>query len=177
MVVNIGELFNLGEIDRQNYIRLAYIIHICFPKAEISLVNDENDRIFTFTYKSEPLIEVNKLGVKLLDIGRTMNFSGIIEGSVESVAESLLRHVASRGIEVIKPEREYSIIPIKPDYKQIQLNKCNQCGEQNGIRRIYVGVEDSSKFDPAFYYFMGANRTKDLGWFICIKCQSQFSKI
>ena len=175
--MNFGELFNLNALERQSYIRLAYIIHLCFPQAEVSLVGDEKSHIFTFIYKGEPLIEVNEEGVKLLDIARIIKFSGILEGSVETLAESLLRHVASRGIEVLKPERQYSINPIEPDYKQIQLNKCDKCAEQNGIRRIYVGVEDSSKFDPAFYYFMGANRTKDLGWFICIKCQSQFSKI
>ena len=183
MLMEIDAILKPDVVQRENYLKLAFIIRLCFPMAEISIRENQDGYIFLFTYKSENLLEIDKKGITHLDIKKTMSFSGIIEGSIQSVSEIILRHFATRGIAVFRPtddinyvvEHKFLRFLITPT--NLHLNKCNKCGQKGGLRKIYTGKEENKNYDSKYFYYAGEKRKKDLGWFICLICQMQFQEI
>lgn len=181
--MKIEEILKPDVVISENYLKLAYIIKLCFPIAEISIRESQGGYIFLFSYKSENLLEIDKQGCTYLDIQKTITFSGIIEGSIQSVSEIVLRHIATRGIAVFKPTEdinyvtEHKLLRLNITPTNIHLNECNNCGQKGGLRRIYTGKEEHKNYDPKYFYYAGENRKRDLGWFICLLCQMQFQEI
>lgn len=185
MVMKIEEILKPDVVRREDYLKLAFIIRLCFPTSQVSISGNESGYIFLYTYKGEELLKIDKDGVEYLDLGRTMDFSEIIEGSIQSVSEVVLRHFATRGISVMRPTNDINRVgehkllrfPWSHKLNQIHLNKCEKCEQKGGMKRIYVGEEDQNKYNPEHFYYAGKSRTRDLGWFICMTCQSQFKEM
>lgn len=159
------------------HIMLAFIIHKCFPKAVLEVSEVEKEYVFDFYYKGEHLIQVDQHAITRVDANQRWAYSGIIQGSVENVADIILRKIAERDIEVLRPPRDLSEIDRKElkvyraRIKSMKMNRCPSCEITGFVRKIYVGPRDDKKFDTDNYFHAGENRGRDTGWYVCISCK------
>lgn len=166
-----------GRTSRfENHVMLAFIIHKCFPKAILEVKEVANDYLFNFYYKGEHLIQIDQDAITRIDAKDRWSFSGIIEGGPQNVADIILRKIAERDIEVLRPPRDIADIDLeelkvyRTKIKSMNMNKCPSCEITGFVRKIYVGPRDDKKFDKDNYFHAGEKRGRDTGWYLCLSC-------
>ena len=174
--MNGFSVFEGNPLRFQSHIMLAFIIHKCFPKANLEVSEVAKNHVFDFYYQEEHLIQIDQQAITRMDAKQRLSYSGIIEGSIQNVADSILRGIAERDIEVLRPPRDVSDINLKElkvyrtRIKNMKMNKCPSCKVTGFIRKIYVGPRDDKKFDTNNYFHAGEKRGRDTGWYICLSC-------
>ncbi len=170
-------VFEGNPLRFQPHILLAFIIHKCFPKAVLEVSEVKKEYVFDFYYKGEHLIQIDQHAITKMDTNQRLAYSGIIEGSIQSVADSILCGIAERDIAVLRPPHDLSDIDLKElkvyrtKIKKMKLNKCPSCKVSGFIRKIYVGPRDDKKFDTDNYFHAGEKRSRDTGWYLCLSCK------
>jgi hypothetical protein len=98
-------VFSNESIRNESYLRLAYIIKRCFPETELIVTENNKDFVFDYSYGGEHLLKIDAQGVTYTATGKIMEFSGIKEGNIQTVAEIFLRRFAERDFEVFRSPR------------------------------------------------------------------------
>ena len=99
-------VFTDESLRYESYIRLAYIIKRCFPETELVISENGKDFVFDYSYGSEHLLKIDVQGVTYTATGKVMEFSGIKEGNIQTVAEIFLSRFAERDFKVFRSRKK-----------------------------------------------------------------------
>jgi hypothetical protein len=169
--------FTDESIRNESYLRLAYIIKRCFPETELIVTENNKDFVFDYSYGGEHLLKIDAQGVTYTATGKIMEFSGIKEGNIQTVAEIFLRRFAERDFEVFRSPRgdenvrTAEITRLRRPVKMMVLNTCPSCQKIGFLRKLYVGARDDKKYNLENYLHAGEKRKRDTGFYICLDCQ------
>ena len=170
-------VFTDESLRYESYIRLAYIIKRCFPETELVISENGKDFVFDYSYGNEHLLKIDVRGVTYSATGKILEFSGIKEGNIQTVAEIFLRRFAERDFEVFRSPRgdenvrTVEISRFRRPVKMMVLNTCPSCQKIGFLRKLYVGARDDKKYNLENYFHAGEKRKRDTGFYICLDCQ------
>ena len=87
------------------YARVAELVADNFPDSELRIHAMGTKAEFTLFFNNELLLTVNDIGWTYTTGDRSGTWSGIIEGGIESISESILQRFADRDFVVYRPSR------------------------------------------------------------------------
>ncbi|MFZ9222848.1 MAG: hypothetical protein ACO23S_06270 [Candidatus Nanopelagicaceae bacterium] len=121
---------------------VAQTISRGFPEAVLRVVEADKKKSYQIVLGSEILVEIDDEKVKMnfptMGSG-TMHWSGILEGTPETVGEMILRNLANAGFKVFSRRG----IPIKKAPVRITTSTiCPSCKERGTIKEILYGLPD-----------------------------------
>ena len=87
--------------------KVARIIEACLPDFNSAETGALPKIEFTFCHGDKEILRIDSKGWIYVDTKIGGTWDGFIEGSVEKVAEFLLKPVAQRGFRVMQPPRNY----------------------------------------------------------------------
>ena len=123
------------------------------------------------------MLKIDVRGVTYSATGKILEFSGIKEGNIQTVAEIFLRRFAERDFEVFRSPRgdenvrTVEISRFRRPVKMMVLNTCPSCQKIGFLRKLYVGARDDKKYNLENYFHAGEKRKRDTGFYICLDCQ------
>jgi hypothetical protein len=93
------------ELLNQSDAQVALLIADNFPNTKVMVRGTGEGIEFTFFEDEKLLLTIDEIGWKIVGEKLEWKWSGIIEGTPRSVAESILRNFAKRGFLVYHPPR------------------------------------------------------------------------
>jgi hypothetical protein len=87
------------------YAQVAELVADNFPDSELRTQTMGPKAEFTLFFNNELLLTVNDIGWTYTTGDRSGTWSGIIEGGIESISESILQRFADRDFVVYRPSR------------------------------------------------------------------------
>jgi hypothetical protein len=130
--------------------QVATYLAQAFPASDLTTTGEGSDQVFEISLGGKNLIRLDNIGAEFFfpTPGRgRMSWSGIIEGSPQTVAEMITRHLADAGYTV------FSSKGLRLQKSQVRISKytcCPQCHETGHIKSILFQAipseYDSEKF-------------------------------
>ena len=132
--------------------QVATYLSLAFPAADLTTTGEGRDKVFEIALHGKVLIRLDNIGAEFFFQTRgwaKMSWSGIMEGSPPSVAESIARDLADAGYTV------FSSKGLRIQKSRVLISKhtcCPQCNELGHMRTLVFQANptelDNTKFVP-----------------------------
>ena len=149
--------------------QVAIYISQAFPAADLTTTGDGSNKVFEIGLQGKVLIRLDTIGAEFFfpTPGRgRMSWSGIMEGSPQSVAESIARNLANAGFTI------FSTKSLRIQKSRVLLSKytcCPKCNEIGHIKTIVFQASPSELDTEKFVSGGSGNGTNDPE-IKCINC-------
>lgn len=156
-----------------SYKAVADFVVSHFPGSQLSVKSDPNLR-YEIILSSKILLSLDQQGVKYFIPNRyrlnRWDWQGIIEGSIESISEVILRDLADNNYLTLDKRGK------KIGKRPVNLNKntiCVKCGTSGSIKRYFFGKPINNKFSSRLIVdriIIGRGRKNDDPEATCTSC-------
>lgn len=149
--------------------QVATYLSQAFPASDLTTTGDGSNKVFEIALDGKVLIRLDHVGAEFFfqTRGRArMSWSGIIEGSPQSVAESIARDLADAGYTV------FSSKGLRIQKSRVTISKytcCPKCNELGHMRTLVFQASPSELDSTKFISGGRGNGTNDPE-IKCIKC-------
>lgn len=149
--------------------QVATYLSQAFPASDLTTTGDGSNKVFEIALDGKVLIRLDHVGAEFFfqTRGRArMSWSGIIEGSPQSVAESIARDLADAGYTV------FSSKGLRIQKRRVTISKytcCPKCNELGHMRTLVFQASPSELDSTKFISGGRGNGTNDPE-IKCIKC-------
>ena len=149
--------------------QVATYLSQAFPASDLTTTGEERNKVFEIALDEKVLIRLDNVGAEFFfpTPGRgRMSWRGIIEGSPQSVAESIARNLANAGFTI------FSTKSLRIQKSRVLLSKytcCPKCNEIGHIKTIVFQASPSELDTEKFVSGGSGNGTNDPE-IKCINC-------
>jgi len=149
--------------------QVATYISQSFPAADLTTTGEGANKVFEISLNGKVLIRIDNVGTEVFFPTRgsgKMTWSGVIEGSPKTLAESMTRDLASAGYTV------YSSRGTRIEKPQVRIGSytvCPQCNENKHVRHI-VFQASASELDTEKFVAGGRGNGTNDPEIKCINC-------
>ena len=141
--------------------QVATYLSQAFPAADLTTTGEGNNKVFEIALDGKVLIRLDNIGAEFFfpTPGRgRMSWAGIMEGSPQSVAESIARNLANAGFTI------FSTKGLRIQKSRVLLSKytcCPKCNEIGHIKTIVFQASPSELDTEKFVSGGRGNGTND----------------
>ena len=149
---------------------VAQCIMARFPNAILETLIDGDSKGFQISHNGQPVVTTDSIGAKFFFPtrirGNAMNWSGVLEGGPEQVADMILRKMADAGFQVLTNRGD--LMPKSP----IRIDKftfCPKCNAKGDIREILYGLP-AGDYNEEKFVLGGCDISDDNPEIKCVGC-------